>query len=575
MKFIRINMYNLSVQVEEVPENYKNIGGRGITSSLIDEEVSPICDPLGKNNKLIFAPGLLSGTNLVNTSRVSVGAKSPLTGTIKESNAGGTIGSALGSMGISAIIFEGIPQDNSSFIIKFDENGEVYFLDADEYKENRTYTFVRTLMEKHGDQYSVLCIGPAGENLMTSASIQSSDTEGRPCRSAARGGLGAVMGSKGIKGIMLPKRAKKAPIYGNQDEFNAAAKSFAGAVKNHPFSGEVLPNFGTANLVALINSAGAFPSYNATKGVFDQWEKISGESLVTNIQNRGGKVKHQGCSQCIIMCSNEYLDNEGKYLTASLEYETIWAMGGMIGIDNLDIIAELDYFCDDFGLDTMNTGTAIAVAMDAQYATFGDIKGLYDLLEEITNFTDLGKSLGNGPVDAGRYLNHNRIPAVKGQSIAAYDPRAIQGNAVTYATSPMGADHTAGNTIGANLDSIGGTLNPLKAEGQVEASRNAQITMALLDTLGICIFAGMGLAEKSMQEDLLQLINSKCSIELSLEDMWKIGIQVLINEKDFNKRAGFKNKDDRLPNFFYSEPLPPHNTVVVVSEEDLDRTLQF
>ena len=146
---------------------------------------------------------------------------------------------------------------------------------------------------------------------------------------------------------------------------------------------------------------------------------------------------------------------------------------------------------------------------------------------------------------------------------------------MTYATSPMGADHTAGNTIGANLDSIGGTLNPLKAEGQVEASRNAQITMALLDTLGICIFAGMGLAEKSMQEDLLQLINSKCSIELSLEDMWKIGIQVLINEKDFNKRAGFKNKDDRLPNFFYSEPLPPHNTVVVVSEEDLDRTLQF
>lgn len=575
MSFVRIDMQDLSAIFDDIPESYNKIGGRGLTSALINEEVSPQCNPLGKNNKLIFAPGLLSGTSLVNTSRVSVGAKSPLTGTIKESNAGGTFGASLGSMGISALIFKNAPEENKSFIVKIDENRDVHLIAADDYKEKRTYSLVNTLLDQHGEEYSVLCIGPAGEKLMSSASIQSSDTEGRPCRAAARGGLGAVMGSKGIKALMVHKKAKKASIWGDQEDFNTAAKSFADAVKNHPFSGDVLPNYGTASLVALINSAGAFPCYNATKGVFDQWEKISGEALVNNIQNRGGKVKHQGCSQCIIMCSNEYLDSQGKYLTASLEYETLWAMGGMIGIDDLDTIAQLDYFCDDFGLDTMNTGSSIAVAMDANYKPFGDKKAINELLEEISQYTDFGKILGNGPVDVGQYLSHYRIPAVKGQSIAAYDPRALQGNAVTYATSPMGADHTAGNTIGDNLDSIGGTLDPLKAEGQVEASRNAQIAMALLDTLGICIFAGMSLADQNVQEKLLKAINSKCASNLSLEEMWGIGVQVLRNEKEFNKKAGFQNKDDRLPHFFYNEPLPPHNSVVTVSDEDMDKTLQF
>ncbi len=565
-------MTGKTVKVEDVPQEYIGLGGRGLTSIMINSEVPPNCNPLGPENKLIFAPGTLSGTDLVNTSRISVGAKSPLTGTIKESNAGGTVAAALGRLGITAVIIEGEGPEGELSILTIDEKGGASLVPAQEYKGMRTYALVEKLLQTYGEKSSVLCIGPAGEQKLTAASIQSSDIDGRPCRAAGRGGLGAVMGAKGLKAIVVDQRGDNADAIANPDAFKEAAKDFAKAVKDHPFSGQMMPALGTAGLVAPVNSMGAFPSLNATKGVMDGWEKVSGETMAQIIQERGGNTSHMGCARCIVHCSNEFVDKQGKYVTSSLEYETIWAMGGMTGVDDLDTIARLDFLCDDIGVDTMSTGVAVAVAMDAGHKSFGDGRAAIEMVEEIARGTEFGQILGNGPAAVGKRFNHTRVPVVKGQSIAAYDPRAMQGNAVTYATSPMGADHTAGNVVGEYLTQA---LDPLKADGQVEASRNTQIAMASVDCTGLCLLASFALTTPEGGEAFLKAMNAKFGSELGPDDIPALGIRVLKVEREFNKRAGFTNKDDRLPEFFYKEPLPPHNTVVVITDEEMDSTFAF
>ncbi len=573
MKFIRINMKNQTINTEDVPDAYQGLGGRGLTAVLINAEVPAQCDPLGPENKLIFASGTLSGTTLVNTSRLSIGAKSPLTLGIKESNVGGTIAAALGRMGIAAVIVEDRAPEDELYTLKIDESGEAALIPAAEDKGARTYALVKKIIAAEGDDNAILCIGPAGEYLLASASIQSSDTDGRPCRAAGRGGLGAVMGSKGLKALIVNRNGQSPDAMVDPDAFKKAAKVFAKAVKEDMFSGYVLPPLGTAVLVAPINAAGAFPSYNATNGVFDGWEKISGEALAQTLKERGGKTTHMGCAQCIIHCSNEFVDSASNYVTASLEYETIWAMGGMCGIDDLDTIARLDFLADDIGVDTMNTGVAMAVAMDAGYKSFGDRKAALEMVEEIAAGTEFGRILGNGPAAVGQHFNHHRVPVVKNQSIAAYDPRAIQGMGVTYATSPMGADHTAGNVIDKNLDSLGGSLNPLKAEGQVEVSREYQIDAAAFDCTGLCLFANSAVNTNAKAgEALLTMINAKFGTRLTAADKRALGVRVLKAEREFNRKAGLTNADDRLAKFFYEEPLPPHNTVVVVSDEEMDST---
>jgi aldehyde:ferredoxin oxidoreductase len=572
MKFLKVNMSKKSAQFLAVPKEYVGLGGRGLTSVMINAEVPPKCDPLGPENKLIFAPGLLSGTPLVNTSRLSIGGKSPLTGTIKESNVGGTVAAALGHLGITAIIVEGQAAKGDLSILRIDEKGEASLLPAQAYKGMRTYAFAKKLLETYGEKTAILCIGPAGELQLAAASVQTTDIDGRPCRAAGRGGLGAVMGAKGLKAIVVDQRGKGADPIADTKAFNEAGKAFAQAIKAHPFSGQMLPALGTAGLVAPVNSMGAFPSYNATKGVLEGWEKISGENMAKIITERGGKTTHMGCAQCVVHCSNEYVDKQGKYMTASLEYETIWSMGGMTGITDLDVIAKLDYLCDDIGLDTMSTGVAVAVAMDAGKAKFGDGKAAVRMLEEVAEGTGFGKVLGNGPAAVGKHLNHYRVPVVKGQSIAAYDPRGMQGNGVTYATCPMGADHTAGNVIG---EYLGGALDPLKADGQVAASRNVQIAMAAVDCTGLCLLASFALTTPEGGQAFLTAMNAKFGTSFGPDSIPGMGIKVLQAEREFNRKAGFTNKDDRLPEFFYKEPLPPHNKVFLVSDADLDSTFNF
>ena len=318
------------------------------------------------------------------------------------------------------------------------------------------------------------------------------------------------MGAKGLKAVIIARTKQEVPI-ANPDVFNSAAKQFAQAVRAHPFSGQLLPNLGTAGLVAIVNNMGAFPSYNAKQGVFDGWENISGETMTQLITERGGNAKHLGCSGCVVHCSNVFVDDKGKYVTSSLEYETLWSMGGMTGIDDLDTIARLDRLCDDIGVDTMNTGVAIAVALDSGYKSFNDKEAVLSMVEEIGKGTDFGKMLGHGPDAVGKHFNHHRVPTVKGQSIAAYDPRGYQGLGVTYATSPMGADHTAGNVL---AEYLSGNLDPLKPDGQAEASRNTQVAMASVDCTGLCILASFCLADPEAAGAFLTAMNAKFGTQL-------------------------------------------------------------
>ncbi len=575
MKFINVNMTAGSVITRDIPDEYTGLGGRALTSTMINNEVPADCDPLGPENKLIFAPGYLSGTPLINTSRLSVGAKSPLTGGIKESNVGGTVSSSLARIGIAAVIIEGQAAKEECYFLKIDKSGQAVLVDAASHKGMRTYALVEKLTAEYGDKISITCVGPAGDLLLSAASIQTTDNDGRPCRAAGRGGLGAVMGSKGLKALIVAQGGKAAEPLADPDVFKEASKAYAKAVKVDEFSGKVLPELGTAVLVEPINAVGAFPTRNAREGQFEHAEKISGETMAKIIKERGGKTTHKGCAQCIIDCSNEYVDQGGAYITASLEYETIWSMGGMIGNANLDAIARLDFLCDDIGLDTMSTGVAIAVAMDAGYKEFGDSKAAIEMVEEVARGTEFGKILGNGPAAVGKHFNHHRVPVVKGQSIAAYDPRAIQGMAVTYATTPMGGDHTAGWVVAQNLEDFGGTLDRFSSAGQVEASRNAQIHMAAVDAIGLCDFAQTGLATPEGIQNVYKMIAAKSGQTFGEDDWSELGLIVLKAEREFNRKAGFTNKDDRLPRMFYEEPLPPFNKVVVISDKEMDTTFDF
>ena len=572
MNFIKVNMSSKKVEIVETPDKYKGIGGRGLTSIMLNEDVPAECDPLGPDNKLIFAIGMFCGTSMFNSSRVSIGAKSPLTGGIKEANVGGTAGAAIGRLGIDAIIVDGKADEGDLNILKLDLEGNAELIGANEYKGMRTYELVEKLHAKFGEKNAVLCVGPAGEYKMKSASIQGSDVDNHPCRAAGRGGLGAVMGAKGLKAVIIPQGGKKADPVIDKDVFSEASKAFAKLIQASPFEGELLPNFGTSALVAPVNSMGAFPSYNATKGEFEGWQKISGEALANTVKERNGQTGHVGCSQCIVRCSNVYNDKDGNYVSSSVEYETIWSMGGMTGIDDLDTIARLDFLCDDIGLDTMNTGVGIAVAMDAGYKEFGDKEAAIEIMEEIAKGSEIGHIFGNGPAEVGKHFNNARVAVVKNQSIAAYDPRAMIGNGITFATSTMGADHTSGNMVAMYLGQI---LDPMNKEGQIEGSRENQIFSAAADSMGLCLFPMYSIASPEAMEMFIKLINARLGSSWAADDFRSLGIRILKAEKEFNKKAGLTKNDDRLPEFFYKEPLPPHNVVFPFTEEEIDSTHDF
>jgi aldehyde:ferredoxin oxidoreductase len=563
------------VQIEALPSDYRDLGGRGLTSSLVANEVPPNCHPLSAENKLVFAPGLLTGTTAPCSGRLSVGGKSPLTGGIKEANVGGTASQKIARLGYAAIVIEGAAEPGKLFSLKIDRDG-ASLVPVDAWKGLNNYPLAKKIRKAHGKKVSAISIGTAGERRFSMASVAVTDMDGNPARHAGRGGLGAVMGAKGLKAIVLDDAGTERIKVKDQEAFRAGAKKLVEALQEHPVTNESLKGFGTAIVVNIINEAGGLPTRNFSTGRFEGAHKISGELMTEIINERKGVPSHPCHPGCVISCSNTYLDEKGKYLTSGLEYETIVMNGSNLGIDDLDVIAQIDRLCDDIGIDTIEAGVTLGVAMEAGLKPFGDGEGAIKLLREIGKGSPLGKILGNGAAVTGQVFGVVRVPVVKRQGLPAYDPRAVKGIGVTYCTSTMGADHTSGYAVATNVMNVGGAINPLGKENQVELSRNLQVATAVLDTAGLCIFIAFAVLDvpKGM-EGVLDMLSVALGRPITQEEFGAMGMKILKQEKAFNDRAGFSSQDDRLPAFFTREKLAPHDSVFDLEDEAIDGFFSF
>jgi aldehyde:ferredoxin oxidoreductase len=573
-KIIRIDMTDLKTKVEKVPKKYKEKGGRWLTSSLIKDEVDPTCHPLGPNNKLIFAPGIVTGANAPSSGRLSVGGKSPLTGGIKEANAGTPFSQILAKLDVKAIILEGKPKDNKFWVIKFDKDG-VNFESANNYLGKGLYEAYPLVFDKYGKKVGIAGIGVAGEMLMTNAGVCFNDIDNRPSRYAGRGGLGAVMGSKGVKFIVLDDKGTQPIKPQNRDMFNEGRKKLTAAITTNAITkkGGMLNSLGTAALVNVVNEAGGLPTRNFSEGRFEGAATTSGEAIAEAVKARGGKgmTGHACHPGCIIQCSNVYPKLDGSEHVSCIEYESTWAFGANCGIDNLDDIAEMIWQCNDYGLDTIEGGGAMAVAMEGGLANFGDGKKAIELMKEIKKGSVLGKALGCGAATIGKVLGVTRIPGAKGQNMPAYEPRAIKGIGITYATSPMGADHTAGYTIAPEIAGVTGKLDPLDPD-KAAVSKAFQDLTAFVDATGYCLFVTFATAEDSEAfQGLIDTCNAILGTNWTNDDVLAIGRKIIDVERAFNAAAGFTQNDDRLPEFMKYEKLPPHNHVFDVPDDALDK----
>ena len=568
MKILRINTRTKDFKFEDLGD-LAGLGGRALTSRVINREVPADCHPLSAENKLVFAAGVLGATNAANSGRVSVGAKSPLTGGIKESNSGGQFAHTLPKLGLLAIILEDKPEAGAPFQEIFVTDDTVVFKDS-LVAGLKTYAAQEKLLDAYGEKAVTAMVGPAGEQCLAASTIQFSDPEGLPSRSAGRGGMGAVMGSKGVKAIILDPNANVKTVYGNEELFKEARKEWVDILRGHPVTSQGLPGFGTAVLVNVINEAGALPTKNFRFGKFDGAEKISGESMAEAIEKRGGKTKHGCHTGCIIQCSQVYNDKDCKYLTTGFEYETIWGFGADLMVDNLDDIAVMDRTCDEAGMDTIEMANTMAMAMEAGIINWGDGKGVIAELSKVGTKDPLGRIYGNGTSFTAQAFGVDRVPVVKNQSLPAYDPRAVKGVGVTYATTPMGADHTAGYGVCQNVLKCGGDVDGHKKEGNIEISKNLQVATAAVDSLGLCLFVAFAVLDDARGVPCMaKLVSGLVGKEVTVDDVVAMGVNCLKDELDFNKRAGFTEADDQLPRFFREETLPPHNVGWDFTAEEL------
>ncbi len=564
MKILRIDMKDSQVRWEPVPKEYEQLGGRALIAKLLLNEVPPACDALGPHNKLIFAPGLLGGAIVATAGRLSVGAKSPLTRGAKEANAGGTGGDSLGKLGIKAIVFEnqGKPKQFHTLVIDGDS---AELVPADDVVGMGTYATSDKLWERFGADSTVICIGQAGEYLMTGAGISATGDRDQRSNHAARGGLGAVMGSKGLKAVVIRKPLGRTPQMVDEELFRKASKAFAQELIKSPKLGTKGSQhlYGTASIVGAVNEMGSMPTRNFSDGKFEHAAELRGEKIRELVLAREGKVGTRCMPGCVIACRNLFPDASGKPIVGTVQYETIALVGSNLGIGNLDDVATLNYMCNDFGLDTIETGAALGVACEAGLAKFGDMQAIVGLLKQVGEGTVIGRMLGCGATATGRVLGIRRVPTCLNQAMPGYDPRSLKGNGVTYATSPQGADHTAGNAFGARAE-----VPPLGTAGQKELSLKLQIIAAMLDSTGLCLFARPPII--SNPQLMIDMINGIYGWGWTKEDYDQSNRNVLRNELEFNRLAGITKSDYRIPEYMREEPLPPHNVVFDVPDSDLD-----
>jgi aldehyde:ferredoxin oxidoreductase len=559
MQLLRVNLETNNVQFEDIPERWKKLGGRGLIARIALDEIPPQCEPLGPYNKLIWAPGLITGHLLSSCDRISIGGKSPLTGGIKEANAGGTTAAKMIWLGVAAIILEGGPPVDRSWKVLYLNNQGARIDSGDGLSGLGLKDTAGQLLARYNEKVGISAIGPAGERLYLSAGVANLDKDNNLTRISARGGVGAVMGSKHLKAIVFDQPRSNRPPVQDQNLFKEVSRRYIEALRKNPQTNETYPLYGTAGMVNMCNSFGGLPTRGFTTGTFEGAEQISGEAIYELNKIRGGDTTHACMPGCVINCSNIYVDPDGEPLVTPLEYETIGLMGSNLGIDDPDVIARLNGVANDMGMDTIEIGAALGIAAQAGYMEFGNGDQALELLGEIQADSPIGRIIASGVVQTGKILGIQRVPAVKGQAMPAYDPRAIKGTGITYATSPQGADHTCGLTIRNKIDH-------LAPEGQVEYSRSAQYKMAGYDTLGVCLMGGFGLSPDMVRD----LINAKFGWKVSEEHLFDLGMETILLEREFNQRVGFTKADDRLPEWMTIEPLQSTKTVFDVPTEELD-----
>jgi len=567
LKVYRINTKSRIITCEEFKQDYRTLGNRGLTAKVLNEEVNPLCDPLGPENKLCLCTGIFAGTPLSTAHRISFGAKSPLTGGIKESNVGGNLGSLLAEHGIKGLIFEDLPEDDEWYYLKISRDSSIELLPAGEYAGLNTYAFVDKMYEIYGKNIAVAAIGIAGNRGYRIASVMVTDNAtGHPSRAAGRGGMGAVMGSKRIKGIVVEKSASRYEVaYADRDRFNAGLKRFVEVTLNDP-AVQGLNTAGTHGITDLTAALNILPVRNFSGDLCEDEKlvKVGVDAFLEKFIQNGGKTGVACQAGCLVKCSNVYLNSKGDYVTGGLEYETTALCGPNCDISNLDYVAEVDRFCDDFGVDVMEVGTALAVCMDAGKIPWGDQGAAQSLLNEMLQGTEFGNLLGQGTARVGKALGAPRIPVVKGQALAAYDPRSMKGQGVTYGLTSMGADHTAGNTV-----VVPGVVHNDKA-GKVELSVNLQLGTAALDNIGCVFCVGNGLGPDMLPEIFAGLLGG----EWDMDKVIGIGIETIRLEKTFNQAAGFTAVDDNLPSFFSKDPTAMGN-LWDISPDELENAFPF
>lgn len=555
-KLLRVDMEKGSCSLQEYPEKWSHYGGRGLIARILLDEVNPRVHPLAAGNELILATGLLD--EYASSLRLSIGGKSPLTGGIKESNVGGMAAQMMLRCGLRCVIISGKPKNNSDLWVLVIEPDDVKIYKASELKGLGNNDTCNKLQEKYPGA-AILSIGPAGEYLMAGACIAGTDMDGISSRHAGRGGLGALMGSKGIKAIVL-NGGKRKRNDSKRDELATYLKEFNSILLNDPSSGEALPTLGTAMMVDSINGACGLPTRAFRQGRSEEAAHLNANSVRETL-NHGGTMGHSCQTGCVIRCSNIYHGRDGKKIVSALEYETIGLMGSNLGIFDLDEVAKLNFICDDVGLDTIETGASIGVLMDMGILSFGDSKGAYKLIQEVYSGSAIGRIIGAGSETTGRTYGSYRVPAVKGQAMPAYDPRTYKGSGVTFATSCMGADHTCGNVLAGDY---------ANGKEKVRPSIEGEYLEMITDILGICRFT-KGPILKKRKELLPEFVSAVNGWNIDYEGLIDLCKEILKLESEFNEKAGFGPGQDRIPFFMMEEPLESCDRVFDVTDDDLDK----
>lgn len=573
MKILIINLSTNEKQVRDLPDPL--MAGRYLSGTLVSEFVDPKTDPLGPGNALVLAAGALANSHTSTGSRLSVGCKSPLTNGIKEANAGGMGGDAIAAQGYRAIVFLGVVPEGKLAIYHLDqEGGHLDYESAADCRGKGNEDTAAYLLNKFGKDTCTISIGQAGEKLMGAAGIAVTDAEGKPFRLAARGGVGAVMGSKGLKAIAIPLPPRSGRALSK--EARQPITDFNKHVATSDRVG-VLRNFGTASTVMPVQVMGGLPVRNFSKGQLPDATPIGGDYMREVILKRRGegKATHACMTGCVIQCSNAFADENGKLIAAPVEFETIGLCGSNLEIASLDSIARINRLCNDYGMDTIETGATLGVMMEAaemdelpagimreDLPRFGDEESALKALAQVPLGTTIGNLVGGGVVAAGNALGVKRIPAVKGQAMSAYDPRVVKGTAVTYATSPQGADHTAGLTVFFPIDHRDPNL-------AVKFSRIAQIQRAAYDALNLCAFNTSATGQRP--DIVVEMLRKVYEVDLPDNYLDILGRKVIDLELAFNRAAGMSAADDRIPDYFKTNPLTEVvSTVFDVPDAELD-----